>query len=104
MSYVSDDAALSSLCALIFKRDLSVTVLSEGDRLCVPSRDYLTVREAVCSVSDDVMLLMVGVSGRRVGWFRVLLQDDPDCLIVDYGVNAVTEVIWRHWSVDGGVV
>lgn len=104
MSYVSDDASLSSLCAEIFKRDFSITVLSEGDRLCPPSRDYLTVREAVCSVGDDVMLLMVDETGRRVGWFRVLLQDDPDCLIVDYGQNARTDAIWAEWSSVGGVV
>lgn len=102
MSFVSDDAALSALCDVILKRGFAVSVLSEGEAILDGSRSAVSIMTAVNAVSDDCVLVLHAM-GRRAGWFLVLLQDDPDCLIVDYPVNPDTETIWREWSVIGGI-
>lgn len=104
MSFRSDAAALSALVTAILERGYCIKVMSEGDALCQPSRSFLTISVAVHSVTDDCFLLLINGEGKRAGWFRILLQDDPDCLVVDYGQNAVTDAIWDQWSKVGGVV
>lgn len=103
MSFTSDAAALKALCIVIFDRGHSITVMSEGDRLCAVTRSLQSVSDAVCSVSDDCMLLVVDDLGARLGWFRVLQQDDPDCLIVDHSDNVLCNSIWSEWSYFGGI-
>lgn len=104
MSFPSDSAAIEALCTSIFSRDYSIVVRSEGDRLCPLTRSVATVVAAVLSVSDDCTMICIDRDGRRVGYFVVLAQDDPDCLIVDYGVNAFTEAVWAEWSAAGEVL
>lgn len=104
MSFPSDTAAIEALCTSIFAAGNSIIVRSEGDRLCDLTRSTPAVIAAVLSVSDDCVLIAVDPTGRRVGWFRVLAQDDPDCLIVDYGVNTFTEAVWAQWSSAGEVL
>lgn len=98
MSYKSDAASLSALCNAILDRKYQITVLSEGDRLCQPTKSFLTVSVAVHSVTDDCVLLLIDATGKRCGFFRVLLQDDPDCLIVDHSDNVLCNAIYSDWS------
>lgn len=104
MSFSSDTAALDALCAVILKRGLWVNVVSEGDIILAGSKSAVSIMAAVQAVDGPVSLTLLAAGTRRVGRFLLLLQDDPDCLIVDYPVNEVTETIWREWAVVGGVV
>lgn len=104
MSFASDAAALDALVASILKRGLWVDVVSEGDTILAGSKSAVSIMTAVHAVDGPVSLTLRGPQTRRVGRFDLLLQDDPDCLIVDYPVNAVTETIWREWAAVGRVV
>lgn len=104
MSFSSDTAALDALCASILKRGLWVNVVSEGDIILAGSKSAAAIKAAVEAVDGPVSLTLLGAQTRRMGRFSILLQEDPDCLIVDYSVNVVTETIWREWAATGGVV
>lgn len=104
MSFSSDRSALDALCAAILKRGLWVNVVSEGDIILAGSKSAASIISAVEAVDGPVSLTLLGAGTRRVGRFLLLMQDDPDCLIVDYPVNEVTETIWREWAVVGGVL
>lgn len=97
MSFASDSAALSALVSAIKDRGYYVSVFSEGDRLLAASRSFLSISVAVQSVTDDCVLLLIAEDGKRAGFFRVLLQDDPDCLIVDHSDNALCNEIFDQW-------
>lgn len=97
MAFKSDAAALSALCTLIFRRKYAISVMSGGDRLCAPTSTFLTVSVACHATTDDCILLIIDGSGKRCGYFRILMQDDPDCLIVDFGENVLTNSIFDEW-------
>lgn len=101
MSFRSDAASLSALASAILGRGYSIKVMSEGDLLCQPTRSFLTVSVAVHSVTEDCLLLVINGDGKRSGWFRVLMQDDPDCLVVDHSDNVLCNLIFDEWSALG---
>lgn len=99
MSYSSDRASLDALCASIFSDGLSVDVVFEdGEAIALTCTTSAAVYDAASATSDPVKLKLRRV-GPLVGVFVVLLQDDPDCLVVDHSDNELCNSIFNRWFV-----
>lgn len=97
MSFSSDRASLAALVKLIVKAGYTVTVTSDGDVLGRDLTSAASVHAAASATADPVRLWL-GRDDRPHGSFIVLLQDDPDCLVVDHTGNEVCHAIFEAWS------
>lgn len=98
MSFASDRASLDALCGAIFYHRLTVDVLfTDGEVIASRLTDAAAVFDAASATSDDV-LLVLRREGLKDGVFHVLLQDDPDCLVVDHSANILCQSIFDVWS------
>jgi hypothetical protein len=97
MSFSSDRASLDALCGAIFHHRLTVDVqFEDGEVIASVLTDAAAVFEAASATSDPV-LLVLRREGLKDGVFLVLLQDDPDCLVVDHSTNILCQSIFDVW-------
>lgn len=97
MSFSSDRASLDFLCVLIFEQGFSIDVVFEdGESIATGCTTRAAVFEAASATSDPVKLKLRR-GGPLFGVFLVLLQDDPECLIVDHTDNDVCNSIFNLW-------
>lgn len=100
--FATDKASLDALCAAIFHHRLTVDVLFEdGEAIARSCTSAAAVFEAASATSDPV-LLVLRRDGVKDGVFQVLLQDDPDCLVVDHSDNILCNAIFDAWFVGAG--
>lgn len=97
MSFSSDRAALDALCAAMFKHGLTLDVcFQDAEVIAEGLTDAAAVFEAASATSDPVVLWLHEGVYRR-GWFLLLMQDDPDCLVVDHSANKFCQSIFDEW-------
>lgn len=100
MSYLSDRDAVVALCELSFKQDCVISVgLTDGSLVLGGSVDSTAIFDAVSGI-DDVILLTLRRHGDVVGKFSLLLQGDPDCVVVDHSAGPFCSAIFYRWSPD----
>lgn len=97
MSFPSDAHALEVLGTLIVSHGLVIDVaFQDGEVIASNLISVSAVHEAV-TCTDDPVRLVLRREQARCGWFLVLLQDDPDCLIVDHSDNLICNAIFDAW-------
>lgn len=97
MSFSTDREALDALAALIFTQGYASDVLFEDGE--VIARNLVSpsaLFEAASSTGDPVKITLRR-NDTLHGVFLVLLQDDPDCLIVDHSSNGLCQSIFDAW-------
>lgn len=97
MSFSSDRASLDFLCERFFAEGCLVTVgFTDGEVIARDCSDAASVFDAASS-TGDVVVLSLRRAGALCGLFTVLLQDDPDCLVVDHSATALCEAAFEAW-------
>lgn len=95
--FATDRASLDALSSRIFNQQHSIDVAFEdGEVIASGLTTCAAVFEAVSATSDPV-LLRLRRDGATYGVFCVLLQDDPDCLVVDHSDNLLCNHIFDEW-------
>lgn len=97
MSFSSDAKALDALVSNILAHGVTVDVhFQDGDAIAKSLISPTAIHEAVTCTSDPVRLVLRR-EALRCGSFLVLLQDDPDCLVVDHSANLLCQSIFDAW-------
>lgn len=95
--FLTDQAALDALSAIIFASGFSLDVTFEDGEVIARNLVSPSAVYEAASCTGDPVLLVVRRDGMKDGVFVVLLQDDPDCLVVDHSDNVVCNHLFNRW-------
>lgn len=98
MPYATDRDSLDALCFAIFHHGLTVDVQFEDGEVIAPRLSSSTAVFEAASATSDPVLLVLRRDGVKDGVILVLLQDDPECLVVDHSDNILCNAICDAWS------